>query len=70
MLWKSIHLHRRLLLSEIETTQSKTLDERLKYLTNLVFPAISEKAKATQKQMLETFNHSHHITEFPIGSLM
>ena len=46
----------------------KDLDERLEYLTKLVFPAISEKAKTTQKQMLEKFNHPHHITEFPVGS--
>ena len=54
--------------AESRLLSPKDLDKRLEYLTNLVFPAISEKAKATQKQMLEKFNHSHHITEFPVGS--
>jgi transposase InsO family protein len=48
----------------------KDLDQRLEYLTNIVFPAISEKSKASQKQMIEKFNRSHHITEFPAGSFV
>jgi hypothetical protein len=54
--------------AESKLLRPKDLDERLEYLTNLVFPAISEKAKAMQKQMMEKFNCSHHITEFPVGS--
>ncbi|GJJ77462.1 hypothetical protein EMPS_09821 [Entomortierella parvispora] len=46
------------------------LDDRLEYLTNIVFPAISEKSKASQKQMVDKFNRSHHITEFPVGSFV
>lgn len=59
--------------SNFETAESKLLsptdlDERLVYLTNIVFPAISVKSKASQKQMIEKFNRSHHITDFPAGS--
>jgi transposase InsO family protein len=46
----------------------KDLDLRLEYLTNIVFPAISEKSTASQKQMIAKFNRSHLITEFPPGS--
>lgn len=59
--------------SNFDTVESKLLspkdlDERLQYLTNIVFPAISSRSKATQNEMIKKFNHSHHITEFPVGS--
>ncbi|GJJ71582.1 hypothetical protein EMPS_03932 [Entomortierella parvispora] len=54
--------------SELLTPED--LDDRLEYLTNIVFPAISEKSKASQKQMVDKFNRSHHITEFPVGSFV
>ena len=46
------------------------LDDRIAYLTNIVFPAISAKSKASQKQMIDKFNRSHHLTEFPVGSFV
>ncbi|KAG0084401.1 hypothetical protein BGZ92_009917, partial [Podila epicladia] len=54
--------------AESRLLDPKDLDERLDYLTKLVFPAISDKSKVTQKQMIQKFNRSHHITEFPVGS--
>jgi len=44
------------------------MDKRLEYLTCLVFPAISEKSKATQQKMITAFNKSHRQTEFTPGS--
>ena len=44
------------------------LTRRLEYLTKLVYPAISEKSKATQTKMIEKFNASHFLTDFPDGS--
>jgi transposase InsO family protein len=44
------------------------LKQRLEYLTALVYPAISEKSKQTQKRMIDKFNASHYLTEFPDGS--
>lgn len=44
------------------------LEGRLKYLTDLVFPAISEKSKETQKRMMDKFNSTHLIADFPVGS--
>jgi hypothetical protein len=46
------------------------LRDRLEYLTKLVYPAVSEKSKRTQKRMIEKFNASHYITEFPDGSFV
>jgi transposase InsO family protein len=46
------------------------LEQRLKYLTDLVFPAISEKSKATQQNMVKKFNSTHRITDFPVGSFV
>ena len=43
----------------------KDLDQRLEYLTNIVFPAISEKSKASQKQMIDqvqSFSPYHRIS--------
>ncbi|KAG0073563.1 hypothetical protein BGZ93_004735, partial [Podila epicladia] len=56
--------------SESKLLSPKDLDQRLEYLTNIVFPAISAKSKASQKQMIDKFNRSHHITEFPPGSFV
>ncbi|KAF9111198.1 hypothetical protein BGW39_004449, partial [Mortierella sp. 14UC] len=46
------------------------LDKRLEYLTALVYPAISEKAKATQQKMITAFNRTHRLTEFTPGSFV
>ena len=54
--------------AESRLLEPKDLDERLDYLTKLVFPAISDKSTVTQKQMIQKFNRSHHLTEFPVGS--
>jgi transposase InsO family protein len=44
------------------------LEDRLSYLTTIVFPAVSDKSSLTQKDMMDKFNRSHLITEFPSGS--
>ena len=46
------------------------LDKRLLYLTNIVFPAISEKAQAHQKKMNKDFQKAHRILEFLPGSFV
>jgi transposase InsO family protein len=56
--------------SESRLLNDDELRERLKYLTELVFPAISEKSKATQQKMINRFNSSHLLTEFPIGTFV
>ena len=59
-------------ISDFSSAQSQLLSEselkdRLKYLTDLVFPAISEKSRATQQKMIKSFNASHLLTDFPVG---
>src|SRR5690606_23645930 len=44
------------------------LNERMKYLTELVFPAVSEKSKGTQKRMIEKFNARRRIVDFQEGA--
>ena len=56
--------------TESDLLSPKDLDDRLVYLTNTVFPAISEKSSATQNQMIAKFNRSHLLTEFPPGSFV
>lgn len=46
----------------------KDLEDRLSYLTTIVFPAISDRSSSTQQEMVAKFNRSHLITEFPAGS--
>jgi transposase InsO family protein len=60
-------------LTDFSSAESHLLNEkqalkRLEYLTNLVYPAISEKAKATQQKMISAFNKAHRLIEFPTGS--
>lgn len=42
--------------------------ERLEYMTKIVFPAIDEKARQTQKRMIERFNATVLHNEFPDGA--
>ncbi|KAK3808803.1 MAG: hypothetical protein J3Q66DRAFT_265172, partial [Benniella sp.] len=44
------------------------LEKRLEYLTDLVFPAVAEKSADTQRKMIDKFNRTHRILEFPPGS--
>lgn len=44
------------------------LQKRLDYMSNLVYPAISKKSSASQKKMVDKFNASHFIVDFPEGS--
>ncbi|KAH7046356.1 hypothetical protein BKA57DRAFT_515490 [Linnemannia elongata] len=60
-------------LTDFSSAESHLLNEKqavkqLEYLTNLVYPAISEKAKATQQKMISAFNKAHRLVEFPTGS--
>jgi len=56
--------------AESHLASEQELRKRLEYLTNLVYPAISEKSKATQKKMIEKFNASHFLTDFPEGTFV
>lgn len=53
--------------AESRLPNEKQAVKRLEYLTNLVHPAISEKAKASQQQMISEFNKAHCLVEFPTG---
>ncbi|KAF9152231.1 hypothetical protein BGX20_005206, partial [Mortierella sp. AD010] len=44
------------------------LEERLRYMTEIVFPAIEAKAKSTQQKMIERFNRTILHNEFPDGA--
>jgi len=44
------------------------LIERLKYMTETVFPAIKENTENTQKRMIERFNRTVLLNEFPDGA--
>jgi putative transposase len=62
-------------LHDFQTTESRPLsaeqmDKRLEYLTALVYPAISEKTKASQQKMIKAFNKTHRLTEFTPGSFV
>ncbi|KAG0249635.1 hypothetical protein DFQ27_009888, partial [Actinomortierella ambigua] len=48
----------------------KDLEKRLRYLTELVYPAISSKGKAKQEQMSSRFNKSHELVEFSVGAMV
>jgi hypothetical protein len=48
-------------------TQDKLL-ERLEYMTKTVFPAIKENTENTQKRMIERFNRTVLLNEFPDGA--
>jgi hypothetical protein len=48
-------------------TQDELLD-RLKYMTEIVFPAIEEKTKRVQSKMIERFNASVLLNDFPEGA--
>jgi hypothetical protein len=44
------------------------LEERLRYMTEVVFPAIDAKARSTQQKMIERFNRTILHNEFPDGA--
>ncbi|KAK5805404.1 hypothetical protein F5H01DRAFT_283206, partial [Linnemannia elongata] len=45
------------------------LETRLRYLTRLVYPAISEKSKESQDKMVARFNKAHKPVDFPNGTM-
>jgi hypothetical protein len=51
-----------------ELLSEKDLLDRIKYLADLVFPAISERSQETQRKMIELFNKTHRIVDYPPGS--
>jgi hypothetical protein len=51
-----------------ERLSHEELLERLQYMTEVVFPAVSAKASATQKRMIERFNRTVLHNEFPDGA--
>ncbi|KAF9115472.1 hypothetical protein BGW39_003041, partial [Mortierella sp. 14UC] len=46
------------------------LEARLQYLTQLVYPAVSEKSTMRQEQMVARFNKSHKLVDFPEGTMV
>lgn len=44
------------------------LEERLRYMTEVVFPAIDAKSRSTQQKMIERFNRTILHNEFPDGA--
>ncbi len=56
--------------AESHLLTEEALEHRLQYLTELVFPAVAEKSTATQQNMIERFNKSHRIREFPPGTFV
>ncbi|KAF9553958.1 hypothetical protein EC968_010018, partial [Mortierella alpina] len=54
--------------AESHLMTEKELEERLEYLTNLVYPAIADKSADTQRKMIDKFNRTHRIMDFPPGS--
>ncbi|KAI1284278.1 hypothetical protein EDD11_001262, partial [Mortierella claussenii] len=42
--------------------------KRLKYMTEIVFPAIQAKTRETQRKMIERFNRTVLHNEFPDGA--
>jgi hypothetical protein len=62
-------------LTDFSSAESHLLNEgelrqRLEYLTKLVYPAISDKSADTQRKMVDRFNRTHRILEFPPGSFV
>jgi transposase InsO family protein len=53
---------------EGETLTQDELLDRLKYMTEIVFPAIEEKTKRVQSKMIERFNASVLLNDFPEGA--
>ncbi|KAG0349421.1 hypothetical protein BGZ54_004375, partial [Gamsiella multidivaricata] len=51
-----------------ERLSHSELLERLQYMTEVVFPAVSAKSRATQKRMIERFNRTVLHNEFPDGA--
>jgi IS30 family transposase len=51
-----------------DVMSQEDLLQRLTYMTEIVFPAIEEKAKATQAKMIERFNATVLHNEFPDGA--
>jgi transposase InsO family protein len=51
-----------------ELLTRQELHDRLEYMTKVVFPAINEKSKETQRKMIERFNATVLYNDFPDGS--
>ncbi|OAQ35499.1 hypothetical protein K457DRAFT_66306, partial [Linnemannia elongata AG-77] len=47
----------------------KDLETKLRYLTQLVYPAISEKSKERQDKMMARFNKASRLTDSPNGTM-
>jgi transposase InsO family protein len=56
--------------TESQLANNEQLLERLKYMTEVVFPGASEKARETQQKMIERFNKSAKQNQFPDGSVV
>lgn len=56
--------------AESRSLSNEELEERLMYLTHLVFPALSELSSTNQKKMIDKFNKSHTIREIQPGTFV
>ncbi|KAF9371897.1 hypothetical protein BGX21_004964, partial [Mortierella sp. AD011] len=54
--------------TESQLANNELLLERLKYMTEVVFPGASEKARATQQKMMDRFNDTASRSEFHEGT--
>ncbi|KAF8926283.1 hypothetical protein BGZ52_005780 [Haplosporangium bisporale] len=52
------------------TLTQEELLERLRYMTEVVFPAVEKKSRATQARMIECFNATVLHNEFPDGAMV
>ncbi|KAK5810132.1 hypothetical protein F5H01DRAFT_280309, partial [Linnemannia elongata] len=55
--------------SEGIQSNDKDLETRLRYLTQLVYPAISEKSKERQEKMMTRFNKASKLADSPNGTM-
>ncbi|KAF9919082.1 hypothetical protein BGZ65_012318, partial [Modicella reniformis] len=51
-----------------EVLSHEKLLERLEYMTKIVFPAIDEKSRETQRKMIQRFNATVLHDDFPDGA--
>ena len=56
--------------AESNLLTDEDLKTRLRYLTQLVYPAISEKSKERQDKMVAKFKKTHKLVDFPNGTMV
>ncbi|KAI8600560.1 hypothetical protein EDD21DRAFT_306345 [Dissophora ornata] len=56
--------------TESNLLTDEDLETRLRYLTQLVYPAISEKSKERQDKMVARFNKTHKLVNYEKGTMV